>query len=221
MFGRRLISRLSGHFLMWKQDKDYKFYNCYNRYMFSSYQENPQNCRFEGQDSNEKILLLLRAHPITNLRWIVPAILLFLLPFFMPSILEIINFNLPLPQPFLIVFLIINYLLVLIITFEGFLHWYFNVYIVTDKNVIDVDFHSILFKNIDVAPLRNIEDTTSSMGGILNSIFNYGNVFMQTAGATKNIDFTSISRPHQVADFILDEAHKIYGKGRNAYHHPG
>lgn len=182
--------------------------------MFSSYVERPINCRFEGQDPQEKILLLLRAHPITNLNWIIPAILLFITPFFVPKVLLLLNLDLSsIPQSFSfrIVFLIINYLLVLIITFEGFLYWYFNVYIVTDKNIVDVDFHSVLFKNIDVAPLRNIEDASSSMGGLLNAIFHYGHVFIQTAGTSRNIDFISVPRPHQVADFILDEVHKIYG----------
>lgn len=182
--------------------------------MFSSYIERPTDCRFEGQDTDEKILLLLRAHPVTNLSWIIPATLLFLAPFFAPVILQILNLEISAtPKFFEIIFLIINYLLVLTITFEGFLSWYFNVYIVTDKNIVDVDFHSVLSKNIDVAPLRNIEDTSSSMAGLLNSIFHYGHVFIQTAGATKNIDLASVPKPHQVADFILDEAHKIYGKG--------
>lgn len=182
--------------------------------MFSSYVENPQDCRFEDQDPDEKILLLLRAHPITNFRWIFPAILLFLAPFFIPEAFLLLNLDLSMmPPSFAIVFLIITYLVVLTIVFEGFLHWYFNVYIVSDKNIVDVDFHSILFKNIDVAPLRNIEDTSSSMGGILNSIFHYGDVLIQTAGTSRNIDLESVPRPHHVADFILDEAHKIYGKG--------
>lgn len=187
--------------------------------MFSSYLENPTNCRFEGQDPDETILLLLRAHSITNLSWIIPAILVFLIPFFIPRLLALLEFVIaPLPQSFGLVFLVINYLLVFIIVFEGFLHWYFNVYIVTNKNIIDVDFHSLLFKNIDVAPIRNIEDTSSSMGGILNSVFHYGNVFIQTAGTSRNIDFHDVPRPHHVADFILDEAHKIYGKGKDAHH---
>ena len=188
--------------------------------MFPAYVENPLNCRFEGQDADEKILLLLRAHPITNLKWIIPSFVLFFAPFFVPGILSAIDLAINLPETYGVVFLIINYLLILTLVFEGFLHWYFNVYIVTQKNIIDVDFHSILFKNIDVAPLRNIEDTSSSMGGILSSIFHYGDVFIQTAGNTKNIDLHSVSRPHHVADFILDEAHKIYGRGRDAYHHP-
>lgn len=189
--------------------------------MFPSYIENPTYYRFEGQDPQEKILLLLRAHPITNLKWIVPAILLFLAPFFVPVVFSLINLDLSqIPTPFAVVFIVINYLLVLVIVFEGFLHWYFNVYIVTDKNIVDVDFHSVLFKNIDVAPLRNIEDTSSSMGGILNSIFHYGHVYIQTAGAAKNIDLVSVPRPHHVADFILDESHKIHEKGgHNANSH--
>ncbi len=189
--------------------------------MFSAYVENPDVCRFEGQDVDEKILLLLSAHPITNLKWIIPALLLFIAPFFIPKVLSFLNFDISfIPVTFGVVFLIINYLLVLIIIFEGFLHWYFNVYIVTDKNIVDIDFHSLLFKNIDVAPLRNIEDTSSSMSGILSSIFHYGHVSIQTAGATKNIELDDVPRPHHVADFILDEAHKIYGRGKNAYHHP-
>ena len=180
--------------------------------MFPAYIENPVNVSFEGQDAGEKILLLLRAHPITNLKWIIPALLLMLVPFFIPAALSLVNFDSSQFLPsFAIVFLLINYLLVLTIIFEGFLFWYFNVYIVTDKNIIDVDFHSILFKNIDVAPLRNIEDTSSSMGGILNSLFHFGNVFIQTAGTSRNIDFIDVPRPHAVADFILDEAHKRYG----------
>lgn len=179
--------------------------------MLSSYVENPTNCRFEGQDPQEKILLLLRAHPVTNLKWIIPAILLFFVPPFLPQMVQFLNLPLALPQSFELVLLIINYLLILTIVLEGFLEWYFNVYIVTDKNIIDVDFHSIIYKNIDVAPLRNIEDTSSSTGGVFQSIFHYGNVFIQTAGASRNIDFLSVPKPHRVADFILDEAHKIYG----------
>ena len=180
--------------------------------MFSSYVENPTHCSFEGQNPEEKILLLLRAHPITNLSWILLTLLTLSLPFIIPRFLPFLGIQ-PnsIPYSYWLTFLIMDFLLALTIIFEGFLYWYFNVYIVTDKNIIDVDFHSILFKNIDVAPLRNIEDTSSSMGGILNSIFHYGDVFIQTAGSSRNIDLHSVPRPHHVADFILDEAHKIYG----------
>lgn len=174
--------------------------------------ENPTGVKFQGQDADEQILLLLRAHPITNLKWIIPALTLFFLPFFLPAIVSALNIDFPsLPNPDILVLLVINYLLVLAITFEGFLYWYFNVYLVTDKNLVDIDFHSILFKNIDVAPLRNVEDVSSSISGILASIFNFGDVLIQTAGATKNIDFLDVPSPDRVADFILDRVHDIGG----------
>ena len=185
--------------------------------MFSSYIEHPTHFRFEGQDPNEKILLVLRAHPVTNLNWIALSVLVFIIPFFIPAVLPLFNLNLSIiPTTFAVIFLIINYLLVLLISFEGFLYWYFNVYIVTEKNIVDVDFHSLMFKNIDIAPLRNIEDSSSSMAGLFSSVFNYGNVFVQTAGAAKIIDFHAVPRPHQVADFILDEAQKIHGRKKDA-----
>lgn len=178
--------------------------------MFPAYLENPQNCSFEGQNDDEKILLLLRAHPITNLSWIIPSLLIFFIPFVLPKILTILSIDISLiPETYKLVLLIINYLLVLVIAFEGFLYWYFNVYIVSSKNIVDVDFNSILFKNIDIAPLRNVEDVSSSMGGILQSIFQYGKVVVQTAGTIENIDFENVPFPHKVADFILDQSNKL------------
>lgn len=181
--------------------------------MFSSFIENPFNIHFENQDISEKIILLLRAHPITNFSWIIPALFFFFLPFFLPDFIALVGFEIiNLPTSYLTTLLIINYLLVLVISFEGFLHWYFNVNIVTDKNMVDIDFHSILFKNIDLAPLRNIEEVNSSMGGILRAIFNYGDVFIQTAGAVQTVDLHAVPNPHRVADIILDQAHLIQGK---------
>lgn len=178
--------------------------------MFSSYVEHPQNCAYEGQDSDEDIILLLRAHPVTNLSWIIPALLLFFLPVFIPFIVSTIGLNLfsDLPQSYLNAFLIVNYLLVLVIIFEGFLSWYFNVDIVTDRRIIDVDFHSILFKNIDVTLLSNVQEASSSTGGILGIIFNFGTVIVQTAGAKVAIDMHNVPNHNLVADKILDLVHK-------------
>src|SRR3989344_6991630 len=100
--------------------------------MFPAYIVHPQNCQFEGQDPDEKILLFLRAHPITNLPWIILALLLSIAPLFIPLVFNLFNLSLSsIPGPFEMIFLIINYMLVMVILFAGFLYWYFHVYIVT------------------------------------------------------------------------------------------
>ncbi len=177
--------------------------------MFSSYIENPQKCHFEGQDADEEIILLLRSHPITNLTWFIPALLLLFLPVILPKMINLLNLNLPsLPPTFITAFLLINYLLVLVVVFEGFLYWYFNVNIITDRKIIDIDFHSVLFKNVDLALIKDVQEVQSSVGGFLGMIFNFGNVFVQTAGANVTVDFKNIPHPTKVADLIMDQVHK-------------
>lgn len=180
--------------------------------MFSAYVENPQNCRFEGQDPDENILLLLRAHPITTLAWIIPAILVFAFPFVLPEILHFFNVDFSFaPQSYRTVFLLINYLLVLVIVFEGFLGWYFNVNILTDKKLIDVDFHSILLKHIDHALLRDVQEATAKTGGVWQMIFHYGDVLVRTAASGESVDYKNVPKPDKVADIIMDQALKNRG----------
>lgn len=177
--------------------------------MFPSYIEHPQKCLFEGQDPNEKILLLLRAHPITNIPWVVLAIFIFAVPFVMPAFIPLTGVDLTLiPQTFVTILLIINYLLVLTLVFEGFLNWYFNVTIITNEKVVDIDFEHLLYKGVDLAPLSKIEETDSVTAGIIGTIFNFGNVSVQTAGAKVAIEMKNVPKSAMVADMILDLAGK-------------
>lgn len=177
--------------------------------MFSAYIVRPQDCQFEGQDPDEKILLLLRAHPITNLPWIFFSIFVFFIPFFIPFVALLLRFDLSLiPQTFQLIFLVINYLFVLTIVFEGFLNWYFNATLITNEKVVDIDFEHLLYKAVDLAPLVKIEEADSVTAGILGTIFNFGDVRVQTAGATVAIEMKKIPKPSIVADLILDLAKK-------------
>lgn len=173
--------------------------------MLSSYIERPDSCRFEGQDPGEKILLMLRAHPITNIPWIIFAIFVFAIPFVTQRAAPLFNLS-PgfVPQSFILVLLIINYLLVLIIAFEGFLGWYFNVTLITNEKIININFAQLLYKAVDLAPLQKIEEADSVTAGIAGTIFNFGNVIIQTAGASVAIEMKNIPRPALVADMILD-----------------
>lgn len=181
--------------------------------MFPSYVERPKNCFFEGQDPGEKILLLLRAHPITNIPWIALAFFVALMPFILPPIIALLQFNLSvIPANFFIIFIMLNYLAVAMIVLEGFLEWYFNVTIITNEKVIDVDFEYLLYKGVDLAPLSKIEETDSITAGFLGTVFNFGNVRVQTAGATIAIEMKNIPQPAAVSDMILDLIGKPHQK---------
>ncbi len=173
--------------------------------MFSSYIERPQKCSFEGQDPGENILLLLRAHPITNFSWIIFSIFVFFVPFLVPKLLPFTGLNFSfIPANFILILLIINYLLFLTIIFEGFLYWYFNVTIVTNQKIVGINFDHLLYKGVDLAPLSKIEETDSLTAGIIGTIFNFGNVKVQTAGASIAIEMKNVPKAALVADMVLD-----------------
>lgn len=181
--------------------------------MFPSFIKHPKGYHYQGQDEDEEILLLLRAHPITNLGWIFLSIFVFLIPFLLPKLIPFFNLDFSfVPDSFQLVLLIINYLLVLVIVFEGFLGWYFNVHILTNKKMVDIDFHSIISKSIDVALLRDVQEATSHLAGVFGMIFHYGDVFIKTAASTESIDLKDVPRPDLVSDIIMDEALKVRGR---------
>ncbi len=180
--------------------------------MFSDFILNPTSIRFDGQDEDETIVLLLRAHIITNLVWLIPALFFLILPFIINPISRAIGLDLSnLPETYSFAFLIINYLIVLVISFEGFLSWYFNVYILTNKSIVDVDFHSLLSRNIDIAGLKSVEQANSLVAGIFGTLFNFGDVNIQTAGATVAIDFHNVPNPSRVADIVNDLSEQLKG----------
>jgi len=101
------------------------------------------------------------------------------------------------------------YLLTFGFVFQNFLNWFFNVYIITNKKIVDMDFHGLLSKNVSEAPLRNVEDVTSNVTGTLRVIFNYGHVYIQTSAEKREFDFEDVANPTKVRDLISDLATEV------------
>jgi len=165
---------------------------------FSAFAAQPENLAVDVQMPDEKVLLLVRQHPITQIKWVVLGVLLTLIPLFF-SFVPILNF---LPNNLHVVAILGWYLMVLSFSLEAFLDWFYNVDMVTDERIIDVDFSSLLFKNISTAHLDRIEDVTITNKGYLGSIFDYGTVLIQTAGAVDQLEFENVPHPTQISSFI-------------------
>ena len=163
---------------------------------FYSYIINPE-LKFDTHEVGEKVSLLLRSHPFTQIGWVLVSILLiifvFVLNFFIKDF-----FNLEqifITNLFFIIF-IFSYIWI------NVLNWYFNVGIVTNRRVIDIDFYAVIYKEITVAQLNKIEDITVKSGGYFGSYFDYGSIFVQTAGSEVNVEFINIPHPSEVAQII-------------------
>jgi membrane protein YdbS with pleckstrin-like domain len=171
--------------------------------LFSTFVENPTNISFHHRDKDEKILLFLRSHLITYLKWVAVAFVFALLP---PIIFALGTENLPfpaLPGDFTIIFILIYYLLLFGFIFSNFLTWFFNIFVLTQKRVIDIDFAGLVFHDVAETQFTLLQDVNYTQSGPIRHFFNYGDVFAQTAGGKENLEAMGVPKPSQVARFIV------------------
>lgn len=181
---------------------------------FAMFAPQPVGVTFENQEAGEKIVLLLRAHIAT----LVPRFLLTILLIFLPFLFDIflsflkVDFFDFLSQVQILIIGAFWYLFVFGLAFYRFIVWYFNVYMVTNERIIDVDFKGILHKETAYAKLNQIEDVSPKIIGFFGTFFHYGNVYVQTAGERSEFEFHNVERPDVVAQEILEQVRKEEGE---------
>lgn len=185
------------------------------RSVFGSLVVMPSKTRFESQDDDEEVLILGRRHFVTNLKWLALASFAFFVPLFWGEfpMIKALNVNTGFALS------IVWYSALLFYVIQSFMLWFYNVYIVTNEGLVDVDFFGLLYKNINVTQIDHVEDVNYSQRGLLSSFFNYGDVVVQTASEQRSDDrsetsaftFHSVASPDLVVKVIselMEESHK-------------
>jgi membrane protein YdbS with pleckstrin-like domain len=174
--------------------------------MFSSFCVNPLGVSFIDQEPDEKILLFLRPHFITNALWIFIAFILALIPiFFLIFRINFVFLEVPsLPFGFVAIFAIFYYLLIFSYTFVNFINWFYNVLLVTQKRVVDVDYSDIVVHNIAFTKLTHVQEVNYTQAGFIRSFFNFGDIFIQTAGPEINLEGLSVPQPRRAAQIMAN-----------------
>lgn len=183
--------------------------------IFSSFCYYPDHVKFSSADPEEKVILVLRKHPFTNLKWALSVFFLLFVPAFFPVVFPENLMN----EPFVLVVSLVWYLFLAGYTLEKFLTWFFNVNIVTDERVFDVDFATVFSREISDANLDQIQDVTVEVGGALRTFFHFGDVIIQTAAEVPKISFEDVPNPDRVAKILRElrveeEQEKMEGRVR-------
>lgn len=92
-----------------------------------------------------------------------------------------------------------------------FTFYYLNIQIVTNLRIVDVTQTGLFSHTVSELHIDKIEDVTSETNGIFGTIFNYGNVFVQTAGTIERFEFNDVPNPAAIEKIILD----LYEKNSN------
>jgi uncharacterized membrane protein YdbT with pleckstrin-like domain len=164
---------------------------------------NPEGVRFETQEENERVILFLRQHIVVNVPWILTALIFLIAPTFLfPIFLNLVRVSIAVPAGYILVGTIFWYVATFGFVLGKFLGWFFNIYIVTNERVVDIDFRYLLYKNFSEAELTKIQDISYTSGGILSTIFNYGTVNVETAGEVPSLEFDMVPAPERVVETI-------------------
>lgn len=174
----------------------------------------PRDITFSDKEEDENIILLLRAHIVTNLPWLVITAGLLLFPLLILPLIRASGASLPFGTTVALV--LFWYLGTFTYAFINSLYWYFNVYILTDERVVDVDWLSIIYRKVSSAQISHVEDVSASQGGVFAGVFDYGNVQIQTAAEEENFEFVAVPHPQLVAKKIselMEKEEKQHEKG--------
>jgi hypothetical protein len=168
---------------------------------------------FDSQLDGENVLLLLRRHPITQITKFLAVIVMIIVPFFFSQI----SFYYLLEGNFQTAISLLWYLIIVGYSLESFLTWFYNVYIITDERIIDIDFLSLIYRNVSAAKIDKVEDITAVTSGVAQSIFDYGTIHIQTAAERTEFEFEDVPHPTRVTQFlnemlVEEEKEKIEGR---------
>jgi len=169
--------------------------------LFSSFHLYPANVSFKEQEEDEEIILLLRKHFITNVYWILVAFVITALPIIFFIFRD--NFPIPpVPAKFNVIAFLFYFNIIGAYVYINFISWYFNISLVTQKRLIDIHFIDVIYHDMAVTRLNLIEDVSFTQSGFFRSFFNYGDIYVQTAGEKMHFDFLAVSEPDRVLNII-------------------
>lgn len=165
---------------------------------------------FLGQHPQEKIILLLRRHFLVLLGSLIPAFFLagaiFLGYRFIPRYISILA-----EEPYHDFFLLgmnVFSLYVIGFAFLLWMDWYLDAWILTNERIIDIKQTGLFGRDVSEFKLDRIQDVTVHAKGVFPTIFNYGDVRIQTAGEKVDFIFEQVPSPYKVKDTILKVAHQ-------------
>ena len=176
---------------------------------------------FETQEKREKVFLIIRRHPITVIATVLVAFLYFILGIFVMLLFvkQGESMGIEVTTGMIVAMGLLNLAILVVNFWYAYVRWYFNIFMATNKRIVDVDFLNVLDTKWSEARLTNIEDVSITTPGFWSVFFDMGDLFVQTAAAETEFEIRHVPKPIKVQDVIMDLVTAIKEKeaGRNKF----
>ncbi len=100
-------------------------------------------------------------------------------------------------------FLSLYYFFTLTFFFRAWLDYYLDIWIITSERIVNIEQKNLFARKISAFRLNRVQDVTADVKGVLPTLFHYGDVHIQTAGAKQEFIFKQIGDPYTITKIII------------------
>jgi len=170
---------------------------------------------FPGQRDNEEVLAAVRKHWTALIAPVLQLIGFNAVPIIGFAIyIYVLGWELTVDGLFYVIGVLLislYYIGAWIMYYHAFVGYHLDLWVITDQRIINIEQNGLFNRVMSELNLSKIQDVTSEIKGQLQTIFDYGHVYIQTAAEQERFIFEDVPHPEALAQLIAqlnDEASK-------------
>lgn len=94
-------------------------------------------------------------------------------------------------------------MIVWIIFYLIWIDYYFDVWIITNRRIVNVEQKGLFSRDVSELQLEKIQDITTEVLGVIPTFLNYGDVQIQSAAEQEKFLFRRVADPYRIKDMIM------------------
>lgn len=154
----------------------------------------------------EKIIKVLHRHWFNVLQQFLAIILmtvvLFGIIFVLPSIFPDLSESQDLQNTLSFLENLVT-LFVWIYIFFVWIEYYLDVFIISDKKIVNVEQKGLFIREVSELKYERIQDVAVEVKGLIPTMLNYGDLYIQTAGEKERFVFRAMADPYAIKNLIM------------------
>ncbi len=146
---------------------------------------------------NEELVVIIRKFPLVFILPIIFSAVFIIAPFFfMYPLFHWSSWGVGIFFTLLIIGLFI--------ALRTFIIYSFNVFVITNQRIIDIDQAGLFDRTVSETTYDKIQDVSFRRKGISQTLWRYGSVVIQTAGQQANIELIGVKNPEKIQQLITE-----------------
>lgn len=158
---------------------------------------------FSGQHNGEIIIKIVRRHWFNILeQYFIIIGLLFLMLVSLQFLPIFFTGNNDMP-----IFIFVESFLAILVWIYIFIIWidfYFDVWIITNERIVNIEQKDLFIRTISELRFDKIQDISIEIFGLIPTILNFGDVYVQTAGNTERFCFRNVPDPQKIKGLVMN-----------------